>query len=360
MSTLPLAVALSLVVSAVAQDLIGVNFAGQAFAIDSRVGRGALLGPTGRTGHNAMARVGSTLYVSEQAAGPTFFLDTLNEITGTATRSVAIARDLRGMAQSRNGGLAAIANGSAGDEFVSVSTSTGAVTVIGNTGFTGIQALAINSTFLGDVIFAWDSTAGLIRIDRLTGVGTDVNANFGTGGVDIQFLAFAGGRLLGGRNELYEIDAGSGLPALIGAGGYSDLRGLEERFGVAVPFGQGCGGVTLAVTGSFSINGTFTSTSSGHIALAPGALMLGSSATAFQGIPLPLDLDPFLHTSGCRLLTSADFMLNSATTVQGVMSLSLVIPLFTQGSVFHLQHFSLDDGPGGLAFSNGVTVRVRL
>jgi len=355
-----LVVACTFSVLPAAQDLIGVDFAGQAFAIDSHVGRGGSIGPTGRAGHNAMARVGSTLYVTEQTAGPTFRLATLNEISGVATPGPTLARDLRGMAGNRGGGLSAIAEASGGDLYVTVQPQNGAVTVIGNTGFSQVQALAINPTFLGDVVFAWDLTAGLIRLDRLTGAGTDVDPGFGTGGADIQFLTFVAGRLLGGRDALYEVDAGTGVPRLIGAGGYSDIRGLEERFGIALPFGSGCSGVTLEASGSFSINGTFTSTSRGHQRLVPGALMMGSSRTSFLGIPLPLDLDPFLQTSGCSLLTSSEFTVNGGTNLTGAMAFTFTIPLFTQGQSFHLQHFALDNGPGGVAFSNGVTVRVRL
>lgn len=73
------------------QDLIAVDFAGNAYTLDSRTGSGSLLAPTGLARHNAMGRVGRLLYTTEQA-GTTItsprFLDTLDDRTGQATRSV--------------------------------------------------------------------------------------------------------------------------------------------------------------------------------------------------------------------------------------------------------------------------------
>ncbi len=356
-------VALLFGVSLAAQDLIGVNFAGQAFAIDSTTGQGVLLGLTGRVGHNAMSRAGTTLFATEQsttASGVQFHLDTLNEVTGIASRVSTTTRELRGLAKNRQGELSGITNEAGGDQFVHVQSSTGAITVVGNTGFTQIQALAINPTFLGDVVFAWDLAAGLLRINPQTGVATDVDPAFGTGGVNVQFLTFSRGRLLGGRDALYTIDAGTGVPTLIGGSGFADVRGLEERFGVAVDYGTACGGVTLTATGSFFANSTLTSTSRGHARQAAGALMLGQSNTSFLGIPLPFNLDPLLGTSNCSLLTSADLMVTGSASLLGAMSFSMPIPLFTQGGLFHLQHLALDPAPGGLVFTNGVTVRVHL
>ena len=342
-----------------AQDIIAVNFAGQAFALDSGTGTGTVLGATGRTGHNGMARSGRQVFVNEmQGSGTTaqHFLDVLDEATGTASRSVALTRDIRGLAPGGQFKLLGIAQSSPTDDLVSIDLFNGTITVVGSTGLASLQALTLaNFTFYG-----WDLNVGLVRIDHVTGVATDVNPNVATNGATIQFLMTrSDGKVFGGQNALYEIDLVTGVPTLIGIGGYSDLRGAEERFGSIVKFGTGCAGISLGMTGTPSAGSSVTSTSTGHEKLRAGILILGVSNQKFGGTPLPLDMDPLLRTSGCSLLVSPDIIVNGTTSL-GTMSFTLPIVNGNNGLVFHFQHAALHQAPGGLAFSNGVTLRIAM
>jgi len=356
---LPLSI-LSLTTIGAAQDLIGVNFTGQAVLINSRTGVGSVLGTTSKTGHNAMARSGRSLIVNEISGTGTsaqHFLDVLDEQLGSASRSVQVTADLRGLATSQPFQLMGIAQATPSDTFVQVDLFNGTVTPRGPTGFGSVQALALHQ----GSFYAWDLTAGLLKINLQTGAATDVNQNVGTGGAAIQFLtSMSDGRLLGGMDSLYSIDAATGIATLIGSGGYSDVRGAAERFGSAVAFGTGCSGIGLKVSGVPKPGNFLTSTSIAHTANAAGVVMLGFSNTVSQGLTLPLNLDPLLGTAGCSLLVSPDFSFQLAANNVGVMAFQFQLTGATNGMIFHMQHAAFHQAPGGLAFTNGVTVRVAL
>jgi len=342
------------------EDLLGVTFDGTAVVLDSRTGVGRELGPTGRTGHNCMARLGRQLYTVEQVGtGATAqrFLNTIDDVTGQAFRSVPITRDLRGLAPGGQSTLMAIADNGGSDQLVRVDVLNGPITVVGSTGFGAIQALTRHaSTF-----YAWDLNAGLLRVDFLTGVATDVNPSVGTNGAAIQFLtSMTDGRLVGGQNALYAIDPTTGVPSLLGSGAYNDLRGAEERFGVVYPFGIGCANVSLTLQGSPNPGTTITTVSTGNGRLASGFAILGFSDTSYLGLPLPLRLDSFLGTVNCFLYTGSDVTFPASANGLGVMTVPVDVPPLTNGLIFHVQHLSLSHAPGGLAFSNGSTVRLRL
>lgn len=342
------------------EDLIGVSFAGTAVTLDSRAGFGQPLGSTGRSGHNCMARVGSLLYTTEQVgsgASAQYFLDTIDDNTGQAFRSVSISRDLRALAPGGQFALMAIAENGGNDQLVSVDVFNGVITVIGATGFGSVQGLTLhNGTFYG-----WDLNAGLVRIDFLTGAATDVNPSVGTNGVNIQFLTTTSdGRVLGGQNSLYQIDLATGVPTRRGSGQYNDLRGVEERFGVIYAFGQGCGNVTLGLSGTPSPSFTISTVSSGNRSLAAGTMFIGFSEFNYHGLVLPARLDGFLGTVDCFLYTGTELTLAGAASNLGLMRIAVRIPPGLNGLIFHVQHVSLSNAPGGLAFSNGGTVRVNL
>lgn len=145
-----------------------------------------------------------------------------------------------------------------------------------------------------------------------------------------------------------------------GSGAYNDLRGAEERFGVAYAFGQGCANVALALSGNPRPGSTITTTSTGNRRATAGFLLVGFSDRNFQGLPLPMRLDSFLGTVDCLLYASGDFTVGITANVLGVMTVPVPIPLFTHGLIFHVEYVSLGNAPCGLAFSNGETVRVRL
>jgi hypothetical protein len=89
---------------------------------------------------------------------------------------------------------------------------------VGNTGYPGLQGLtSVGGTLYGFDLPAFGVGVGLVRIDRVTGVATDVNPVIGSPVFDIQFLATrAAGKVFGGRDALYEIDVTTGAYTLIG------------------------------------------------------------------------------------------------------------------------------------------------
>lgn len=342
------------------QDLLCLNFSGNAFGMNSRAGHGTLLGATGRTGYNGAARVGNSIYACAQVGTLPplqFFLDRIDDDTGQATRLFPLSMDLRGMAGTANGTLYAVAQGSPSDTLVRVNVSNGAITVVGPIGFSAVQGLTERSGRL----YGWDLTAGLLQINANTGAGTDVNPSIGTNGVAIQFLTtMVDGRLIGGQNTLYEVDPATGVPDHLGSGQYNDLRAGEERFGVLYTFGTGCAGVSMTLAGVPQAPGTVTTTSIGHDPVSLGSVQIGFSDRNFRGFPLPMRLDNMLGTVDCFAYAGPDIGLTVFTSGIGVMNVVVSVPAGMQGLVFHVQHISLSNSPGGLAFSNGGTVRVRL
>jgi hypothetical protein len=99
-------------------------------------------------------------------------------------------------------------------------------TLVGETGFTSIQSLALGPT---GTLFAWDTSRGLSTVDPTTGAATDVNAGI-SGVFDIQGMTFLDGTLYGARDSLFEIDPSTGAFTEIGPildGQAADVRGLN-------------------------------------------------------------------------------------------------------------------------------------
>lgn len=342
------------------QDVLGVSFAGNAAVFDSRNASGFTLGATTRAGHNGMARIGDDLYTTEQVgtgAAAQFFLNRIDDATGIASRSVALSRDLRALAPGGSFALLAIAENGASDQLVSVNVLSGAITVIGGTGFSSVQGL----TLAGNTFYGWDLSAGLLRIDHLSGRATDVNPNVGAEGAGIQFLStLSDGRVIGGQFSIYELDLARGVPSLQGAGAYSDLRGAEERFGVVFPFGTGCNGIAQTIGGSPRVGGSITTASSGHGSFDGVIVMIGFSASSFGGLPLPLNLGPTFGIPGCFLYAGPELTIALRANLQGNASTTLPIPAFAEGLVLRLQHVNFRAPGGGIGFSNGAGGRIDL
>ena len=99
---------------------------------------GQVIGATGRLGHNAMTRLEDDLYATEQVGtGATAqrFLNRIDEVTGAASRSVALTRDIRGLAPGGSFQLIGIADNSGSDQLVGISVFNGTITVIGRFGY---------------------------------------------------------------------------------------------------------------------------------------------------------------------------------------------------------------------------------
>jgi hypothetical protein len=97
-------------------------------------------------------------------------------------------------------------------------------TLVGETGFTGIQSLALGPM---GTLFGWDVNQGLVTVDTSTGAVTDVNLSLG-GTLDIQGMTFLDGTLYGARDSLFTIDPVTGAFTEIGPIlANADVRGLS-------------------------------------------------------------------------------------------------------------------------------------
>ncbi|MEZ5965830.1 MAG: hypothetical protein R3F56_18485 [Planctomycetota bacterium] len=359
----------SLIVAALAsgllagQDMVAVDWTGQIYTLDSYRAALTPLG-SGLFGQNAAATTpdGTVWSTHRTGASPNWVYDLtrVDPLAGTAAVMHSGIPDVRAMAPAGPRRLWCIVNGNP-DVLYAADTSTGVFTRIGSTGARGIEGLAT----MGDTLFAWSVASGLLVIDPSTGRASDVNGSIGGGGGDtIQFLvARSDGSLIGGKSDLYRIDPDTGEYTLIGTLGTSvDLRGAEEWYGNAHAFGVGCSGqygtVALVASGGLRPGGELIVSSSNHAASVPGLLVLGVRRDVFRGLPLPIDLDPLLHTVGCSLWVSIDALVAGTTSAipPALLTFRLPVPASVGGADLHLQHAALEPVPGGLSFSNGVTV----
>ncbi len=324
---------------------------------------------TGLMGQNSLARTANGTFWSTRRVSTTqYTFTTINPNTGVATPAFA-GIDSRGLATGPGNSLYCIRNDVPNDTLVRVDMgSNGFVIPIGSTGFDSIQGLAMHQ----GVLYAWDTTAGLLLVSTLTGAATDPFPGVGGPAFQQSLCSHPDGRLLlgggdsGGTDQLFTVNVTNGQTTLIGIlGGPFDVRGLEPLTGYTVAFGQGCDGVSgpvaLTLTGSAQVGGNVLSVSTNHAPNAVGAVLFGISTTQHLGLPLPLLLDPLLGTNNCRLYTSIDgsFVLIAGATAPAQMQFGFGIPIGASGAILHLQHVCLEAVPGGMSWSNGVTVQVQ-
>lgn len=348
-----------------AQELIALDFQGNAHGIDVNTGQPRLIGPTGVAFCNSMATHDRVLYATSRASAlGSHRLVTVDPITAQATvRFGNLGVDLRGLC-SHDGAneLFGIADGPT-DQLVRIDLATGVVTAVGSTGLTGIQALDDGGAV--GFLFGWDVNLGLVRIDIATGAATDVNPSLGTQGADIQFLTTVttdnDTLCFGGRTTLYAVNRLTGAVTAVGGGGLADLRGAERHRGVATPFGLGCATTVTShaalLTKSDLLPGvTAAFTSSQHEPNCIGILVVGLSNVDYSGLALPLDVDPLFGTSGCDLLVSPDLLIPVLANGAGLLARPFTL-LTIPGFVLHFQYAALEAVPGGFSFSSGLTVQ---
>jgi hypothetical protein len=352
--------------SLLAQDLIGVTFAGAVLRLDGATGAVTTLA-NGQAGKNCLAfdnqnRLWTTV---RSGSSPAFqyHLARIDPFTGAETLPFGNANvgDLRAMCQrALDGSLLAVREATPSDELVRIDTTTGAVTVIGPTGFTGIQGLDATSAGLR----AWDVNAGVLLVNVNSGTCTDPFPSVGGPGGALQFLASdtANDRKYVGRDALFELNTVTGTTTpVVQFAGAPDLRGVEFLSSRAQPFGQPCAGtggdVFLALNTPFGAGGTATFVSTHHAPGAIGIQILGLDDSSYAGLPLPLDLDPLLGTDDCSLLVSADFTQIGLAQPNGLLAIAVAIPASAAFTQFFVQHAALEPVPGGFSFSWALRVR---
>lgn len=269
-----------------AQDMIGVSWSGDVYTIDSATGMGGLVGWSGLSQVNAMARRASDgkVFVGGGLRGSKTKLYEIDPATGAATFVVTVQLgSIRGLAFGAGDVLYAINDPSApsiGEDVLhTIDLVTGAAPMIGATGYFGVQGLAYGNGKL----YAWDCGsgsgfgAGLIEINTSTGAGTDVSGLNGGTCSDVQALTFSpGGVLHGIHDALYTIDTVTGGLSLVGFGGYSDICGCDfvsAGGGLQLTLGGSCPGpMTAAVSGAtpFGSVAILRATGTGSVTIPPG------------------------------------------------------------------------------------------
>lgn len=229
----------ALPLQASAATILGVSWDGSVYSVDSSTGGQSSVGSSGFNGLNSLARNQAGQFYS--VAGHPLF-DTQSTLlrinpssgagTSVSTLTGLAAGSVRALAFSSSDVLFAIVNGGGptaigvADDLYTINLSSGISTLIGSTGYTGVQALSFSAD---GTLFGWDVTqAGLLALDTATGAGSPVSAQPDFGQNDIQSIAFGpDGNLYGARFNLFAIDTSSSSLAQIGGDVLSDLRGIE-------------------------------------------------------------------------------------------------------------------------------------
>jgi hypothetical protein len=197
-------------------------------SIDTATGSWTTIGNTGQTRLNGLARdTGEVFWTVAWDGATSSWLATVDASTGVATivATVSPSLDVRGLAFDGANTLYAIHNNPSSDDLYTIDTTTGASTLVGPTGYGGVQGLAYSPA--SGILYAWDVASGLVIVNPATGAGTDVNAAVG-GTTDIQTIsALPDGSMYGVRYDLYTINPADGSYVVAAVGGYPDVRGAD-------------------------------------------------------------------------------------------------------------------------------------
>jgi hypothetical protein len=354
--------------SLAAQDLLGVTWGGQTVRIHSYTGQTWPLG-NALPGMNCLARANDGTYWSARRDPNTFQgqLLTIDPVTGVAA-VVGSSPDLRALSAGPGTQLYGVRDFYSGDLLVRIDTTTAVPLIVGPMGFDGVQGLAMHD----GVLYGWDTLAGLLVVNPLTGAAIDPFPAVGATPDGQSLCSHPDGRLLlgGGNNAgpdpLYVVDVATGTASLIATlPNVSDVRGIEPLGGFVISYGQGCQGmhgqVVLTVQGAPVPGGQVTTTSTNHAAGAVGVLVFGNDNQMFLGVPLPVSLDPMFGTVDCWLTTSIDgsIAMLATPTAPADMAFGFTVPLAASGALLHMQHVGLEPVPGGMSWSNAISLRVH-
>lgn len=286
-----------------AQELLGIENSGNVIRIDKTTGAGTLVGFSGFVATNSAAADSSgRMFTIIGIPGGLGQLIEIDPMTGAGSEVLrfpgcpsSVGVGVRGMAFDSSDTLyVALDVGDFGnpDILATVDTVTGACMEIGSMGLTGVQGLAFDAA---DNLFCMNAAfpAGLCRVNVTTGFATHIvgadDAVF-----DDQALEFdTDGTLFGARANLIRVDPVTGAVTIVGATGFTDIRGLAfVGTGPAVQIVQidinpgngpdcfdndGHGTISVAIFGSVGFD-------AGQVDL---------SATALEGLPVALSGSKF-------------------------------------------------------------------
>jgi hypothetical protein len=211
------------------------NLSSGVFAIDATTGSGEPVGLSGFVQLNSLARnsLGDLISIGARRTDrDTQLLVRIDPMTGIGTAistlDVGGPASVLALAFSPSDVLFAIvdrtSSGPSRQELFTIDPWSGVGTLVGPTLRTFLAGLAFSPE---GVLYGWDARSGLVVIDTFTGAASAVRPGV-TSTPDILTIAFApNGDLFGAREDLYAIDPSTGAFALIGGGGYSDVRGIE-------------------------------------------------------------------------------------------------------------------------------------
>lgn len=351
----------------IAQDMIGVTFPGQVLRIDRATGATTVLA-NGQIGKNCLCttsdnRLISTVRSGTAATGFQYHLVQIDPFTGAETRLFGNTDfgDLRAMAPTRSS-ILAIREASPVDELIRINQVTGAVTVIGPTGFTGIQGM--DGTTAG--LRCWDLNAGLLLILEASGTATDLFPTVG-GPAGLQWMATDPATRITyvGNGTIHQLNVQTGVTSNpVAIAGNPDLRGVEFTTSLASSFGTACSG-SLGTTfvdaqQPFGHGLPLVTSSIRHAPGAVGVTIVGFSNTTSANGNLPRNLDPLLGTNGCFLNVSIDLTTLGIADPTGRMLGVTALPPGLEFFQFYVQHAAFEPVPGGTSWTNGLRVRVPL
>jgi len=219
---------------------IGITFTGQVFLIDAVSGTTNLIGSSGVTDVNSLARdpLGDFITASGGSNTQPATLRRVNTQTGALTTiaTLALQGSVRGLAYDGEGALFVLSDSPGNDRLWRIAPGSTTPVLIGSTGFGSLQALCMSPE---GRLYAWDVSPntstpgkGLVEIDPSTGVGVDPFPA-ATSTDSIQSLAFDEvGRLFATGSRFFQVDRKNGALVNAGAHGGLDLRGIEFNNGM--------------------------------------------------------------------------------------------------------------------------------
>jgi hypothetical protein len=248
-----------------AQEMIGIDFLlGDVFSINAKDGQSVLIGSTGLTQslwHSMAKDSQGRLFAGYGYWNVPHGIYQIDPVTGQATFIVQTSLlGLRGLAFGPGDVLYGTNDtttplGGGPDDLVTIDLVTGATTIIGPTGLKSLQSLA----FGNGILWGWDTdNVGLVSIDTVTGLATDVNPALEDNLYLIETLCFSDdGILYGAQGSLWIIDMLTGAPTFVA---YMPpiglLGGIEFAPGQPAPFSLGVKGTSGGPMGAFAAGAT--------------------------------------------------------------------------------------------------------